>query len=165
MKMEAKIIDGKRIADEIKEGLKTRISKLNFTPGLAVIIMGEDPASRLYVKKKIEACGELGIYSEKHALPDNVTEEEVIALIGGLNSNQRIHGILVQLPLPKHINAINVINQIKPLKDVDGLHPLNMGKIFTNDSSAFISATPKGIIRLLDEEKGKSFNSHYYFVS
>ncbi|MDI6708800.1 MAG: bifunctional methylenetetrahydrofolate dehydrogenase/methenyltetrahydrofolate cyclohydrolase FolD [Candidatus Thermoplasmatota archaeon] len=147
----AKIIDGKKIAEEIQEEIKSEVSKLKnegVTPGLAVILVGENPASQVYVKNKSAACEKVGIYSETIKLAENTKEEEVLALIDEMNENKKFHGILVQLPLPKHINESRVLNRIKPEKDVDGFHPVNIGKLVIGEDT-FLPCTAAGIQQLL----------------
>ncbi len=119
-------------------------------PGLAVVIVGEDSASKVYVANKEKACAELGMYSEKYALPEETTEEELLALIKKLNSDDNIHGILVQLPLPKHLDDKTIINNILPEKDVDAFHPTNVGRIMIGDFD-FVPCTPAGIMELIHE--------------
>ena len=147
-----KIIDGKKISLEIKAELKVKIEKLvengKRRPGLAVIIVGENPASKVYVNSKVRTCETLGIYSEKYSLDVNVTEVELLKLIEQLNNKEEIDGILVQLPLPNHVDENKVIEAIKPVKDVDGFHPINLGKLIIGESM-FKSCTPYGIMELL----------------
>lgn len=149
----AEIIDGKKASLEIRTALKEEITAFklesNIVPGLAVIIVGEDPASLVYVRNKKRACEQVGINSYEIAFPSNVSEDELLECISKLNMDSKIHGILVQLPLPKHINAENVINAINPNKDVDAFHPENVGKIMTGNYT-FLPCTPAGIIDLLD---------------
>jgi methylenetetrahydrofolate dehydrogenase (NADP+) / methenyltetrahydrofolate cyclohydrolase len=160
--MPAQIIDGKTIAKEIRQQIKEQVARLVATgktpPGLAVVIAGNDPASRVYVNSKKKACAEAGIYSEEHTFPETVTEAEVIAVINQLNQSPKIHGILVQLPLPDQINERNVIESINPKKDVDGLHPSSVGNLLIG-TPTFIPCTPEGIMVLLQktgvEFKGK----------
>lgn len=147
-----KIIDGKRIAQDIEVRVKQGVQELvdkGITPGLATIIVGEHPSSKLYVKLKHLACKRVGIYSENHAFPENISQEKIISLIKTLNKRQEIHGILVQLPLPKHINDKEVIMHIAPEKDVDGFHPVNMGRMLLG-REGFVPCTPEGIIRALE---------------
>lgn len=149
----AKILSGKDISAKIKEGLKEEVKELKkegIFPGLAVIIAGDDPASRVYVNNKKKACEELGIYSEEYALSGEVSEEEILALIDELNAKDTISGILVQLPLPKHISEKKVIERINPKKDVDAFHPANVGKIMTGDYD-FVPCTPAGIMEMIAE--------------
>lgn len=126
------------------------LKEKGINPGLAVIIVGADPASRVYVNNKKRACEELGIYSEEYALPEETTKEELLALIESLNNNEKINGILVQLPVPKHIDEKTIINAIKPQKDVDAFHPVNVGKIMVGDFD-FVPCTPAGVMELIKE--------------
>jgi methylenetetrahydrofolate dehydrogenase (NADP+)/methenyltetrahydrofolate cyclohydrolase len=147
----AKIIDGKKIAEEIQEELKSEVSKLKengIIPGLAVILVGENPASQVYVKNKSIACEKVGIYSETIRLPENTKEEELLALVDKLNEDKKFNGILVQLPLPKHINESRILEKIEPKKDVDGFHPVNIGKLVQGEET-FLPCTPAGIQQLL----------------
>lgn len=150
--MTAKIIDGKLVAKTIREGLKAEVDVLKkdgIEPGIAVVLVGESPASMVYVKNKGEACRSTGIYSEEHRLPDSTEESELLALIDRLNMDARIHGILVQLPLPNHINKDKILKAISPEKDVDGFHEINMGRLFTGQEG-LVPCTPFGIIKLLE---------------
>lgn len=145
------IIDGKKTSNEIKEELKEKVIKLRSEGKeitLAVVLVGSDPASKIYVKNKQKACEYVGINSKTYELPETTSEEELLQLINELNDNQTVNGILVQLPLPKHINEELVINTISPLKDVDGFHPENVGKLSIGQDG-FVSCTPAGIIQLL----------------
>jgi len=147
----AKIIDGKQIAEGLRAELKEEVAKLkqdNIVPGLGVILVGEDPASQSYVKAKERACEEIGIYSDDNRLPADTTQQELIALINRMNADPKINGILVQLPLPKHLNESEVLLAINPDKDVDGFHPTNIGKMVAGQK-AFLPCTPHGIIQLL----------------
>lgn len=157
----AEIISGKVISAAVKDRIKNEIEELKtkgVVPGLAVIIVGDDPASKVYVGSKEKACIELGMYSEKYELPQNTTEQELLELIQKLNVDSKIHGILCQLPLPKHLNEKTVINAIDPKKDVDAFHPQNVGKIMIGDYD-FLPCTPAGIMEMLKfskiETKGK----------
>lgn len=146
-----KIIDGKMVSGIIKNRLKEEVEKLKENDvkiGLAVIIVGEDKASRIYVNNKKRTCEELGIYSEEHALPENVTMDEMLELIDDLNEREEISGILVQLPIPKHLDESKIISRISPLKDVDAFHPVNVGKIMVGNFD-FVPCTPAGIMELL----------------
>jgi len=128
--------------------LKNEVAALKekgINPGLAVIIVGDDPASRVYVNNKKKACEEIGIYSLEYALPKETTEEELISLINELNDKKEVNGILVQLPVPKHINEENIINAIDPKKDVDAFHPVNVGKIMVGNFD-FVPCTPAGVM-------------------
>ena len=149
----AKILSGKLVSARVKEEMKLEVKKLTEAgtqPGLAVVIVGDDSASQVYVANKEKACADLGIYSEKYALPAETTEEELLALIDRLNQNENIHGILVQLPLPKHLNDKIIIDHILPEKDVDAFHPANVGKIMLGDFD-FVPCTPAGIMELIKE--------------
>lgn len=145
------IIDGKAVSKAVKEQVKAECDELKakgITPGLAVIIVGDDPASQVYVRNKERACEECGFYSEKYALPENTTQEELNALVDRLNKDSRINGILCQLPLPKHLDDKEVINRIDPIKDVDAFHPVNVGAIMIGDYS-FLPCTPAGVMELI----------------
>ncbi len=149
--MAAKIIDGKLISSQIKDELKLEVDELKekgIVPGLAVVIVGEDPASQVYVGQKEKSCAALGIYSEKHALSAETTQDELIGLVGELNKNDKIHGILVQLPLPRHLDESEVLMAIDPEKDVDGFHPVNVGKLVVGEEG-YLPCTPHGIQELL----------------
>jgi methylenetetrahydrofolate dehydrogenase (NADP+)/methenyltetrahydrofolate cyclohydrolase len=150
--MSAKIISGTEIAKQIREELKKEIVELKerhgITPGLATVLVGGDPASKVYVGQKEKSCNNLGIYSERIDLPGDTSEEELLSLIEKLNKDPRIHGILVQLPLPKQINESHVIYAIDPAKDVDGFHPVNVGKMVVGEK-CFLPCTPHGILELL----------------
>ena len=148
-----RILDGKKTAQKVKDALKERVEQLKkdgLTPGLAVIIVGNDSASRVYVNNKKKACEYVGIHSEEYALPEETTQDELIALVKRLNEKADIHGILCQLPLPKHINEEAVINAIDPQKDVDAFHPVNVGKIMIGNFD-FLPCTPAGVMELIDE--------------
>jgi len=150
--MTAQIISGTEIAKQIREELKQEIDQLkekhNLILGLATVLVGEDPASQVYVGAKEKTSNALGIYSERHDLPADTSEEELLALIDKLNKDPKIHGILVQLPLPKHINETNVLFAIDPKKDVDGFHPVNVGKLMIGEPD-YLPCTPHGIQQLL----------------
>lgn len=151
--MSAKIIDGKMTSAKMRGAIHEKVEALKargITPGLAVIIVGNDPASRVYVNNKKKACAECGIYSEEYALPEETTEEELLKLVRALNERNEINGILVQLPLPKHISEDKVILTIRPEKDVDAFHKQNVGAIMTGDYE-FVPCTPAGVMALLDE--------------
>lgn len=160
--MAAKIISGKEIAQKIREELQVEVEKLKsehgITPGLAVVLVGENPASVVYVRNKEKACAAVGVYSEKHDLPADTSQEDLLALIDRLNQDPKINGILVQLPVPDQIDAKAVLEAISPEKDVDGFHPYNIGRLLTGDAT-FISCTPYGVMKMLDysgiELKGK----------
>lgn len=149
----AKIIDGKAIAATIRQEVADDTARLKaetgITPGLAVVIVGEDPGSQLYVSNKEKACAEVGFYSEKHELPATTSEEELLALVERLNDDDKIHGALVQLPLPSHIDEDKIIDTIHPMKDVDGFHPVSIGNLLIG-KPGFVPCTPHGIIVLLE---------------
>ena len=150
--MPAQIISGTEIAKQIREELKQEIDELkekhNLIPGLATVLVGEDPASQVYVGQKEKTSLALGIYSERYDLPADTGEEELISLIDKLNKDSKIHGILVQLPLPKHISETRVLYAIDPRKDVDGFHPVNVGKLMIGEPD-YLPCTPHGIQQLL----------------
>ncbi len=150
--MYAKIMEGKPVADQIKKDLIRRIAELQLegvTPGLAVIIVGDDPASSSYVRMKGKACNELGIYSQTLRMPSDYSEESLLHLIGDLNRNPKIDGILVQMPVPGHIDVGKIVRAIDPDKDVDAFHPVNVGKMLIGEKDGFLPATPHGIQELL----------------
>ena len=150
--MPAQIISGTEIAKQIREELRQEIAELkekhNLVPGLATVLVGEDPASQVYVGQKEKTSLALGIYSERHDLAADTSEEELLSLIDKLNSDHKIHGILVQLPLPKHISETRVLYAINPKKDVDGFHPVNLGKLVIGKPD-YLPCTPHGIQQLL----------------
>ena len=149
--MTAKIIEGTKIAAEIREELKVRVERLRekgVIPGLVMVRVGEDPASVSYVSGKSKASEELGIYSETIVLPEDAKEDEVLAKVEELNRDPRFHGILVQLPLPKHIDSDKVLNVIEPRKDIDGFHPVNVGRLLIGEPY-FLPCTPHGVQQLL----------------
>lgn len=150
--MTARIISGSEVAKEIRAELKQEIAELkekyNLVPGLATVLVGEDPASQVYVGQKEKTSQNLGVYSERYDLPESTSQEELIALINRLNKDPKIHGILVQLPLPKHLNEEEVLYAIDPKKDVDGFHPVNVGKLMIGEPD-YIPCTPHGIQQLL----------------
>lgn len=146
------ILSGKALAAEIEEGLKKRVDALGFTPGLDIVMVGDDPASRTYVEKKLNKAGDIGIRGRLHHLAESTTEEELLALISKLNADNSVHGFIVQLPPPKHIDPLKIIPAIDARKDADGLHPLNLGRL-AQGSPTTVSATPKGIMRLIDYYK------------
>lgn len=159
--MAARIIDGKAIAAKQRAQAAERVKKLaalGITPGLAVVIVGEDPASQVYVRMKEKACEEVGVYSEKHELPADTTQEDLLALVERLNGRENIDGVLVQLPLPDHIDEDAIIDAISVEKDVDGFHPISVGHLVIG-KDAFLPCTPHGVMVLLEESgvdlKGK----------
>jgi len=150
--MAAQIISGTEVAKEIRAELKQEIAELkekhNVVPGLVTVLVGADPASQVYVGQKEKTSQNLGIYSERYDLPENTSQEELLALIDKLNNDPKINGILVQLPLPKHLNETEVLYAINPKKDVDGFHPVSLGKLMIGEPD-FIPCTPHGIQQLL----------------
>lgn len=149
--MTAHIIDGKAIAAQMREELKQRVAALKtqgITPGLAVILVGDDPASKSYVTAKEQACHDIGMYSSDNRIAATTTQAELLALIDQFNKDPKIHGILVQLPLPKHINEEAVLLAVDPKKDVDGFHPINVGRMVVGQD-AYLPCTPHGVIQLL----------------
>ena len=150
--MSAVIIDGKQVAKDIRAELEAQVRQLKaekgIVPGLAVVLVGQDPASQSYVTAKEKACAEIGIYSDDNRLPAETSEAELLALISKLNADPKIHGILVQLPLPKHIDESRVILAIAPEKDVDGFHPVSVGKMVIGEKT-FLPCTPHGVLQLL----------------
>jgi methylenetetrahydrofolate dehydrogenase (NADP+)/methenyltetrahydrofolate cyclohydrolase len=146
------VIDGRAIAAQILHELAQRVAELKqrgVTPGLAFVRVGEDPASKVYVGRKEKACAELGVFSEIHVLPEKTAETELLALVAKLNSDPRMHGILVQAPVPKHIRESKIYSAVSPDKDVDGFHPFNVGKLMLGDATGFRPCTPAGIVELL----------------
>ena len=150
--MTARIIDGKSIAKELRESLAPRVAALKeqgITPGLTVIVVGDDPASAIYVRNKERACVKLGMNSQVLRFPAETTQEEILNTVRLLNQDDSVHGILVQLPLPRHIDEQAVLRAIDPDKDVDGFHAMNAGRLM-NGESGFVACTPKGVMRLLE---------------
>jgi methylenetetrahydrofolate dehydrogenase (NADP+)/methenyltetrahydrofolate cyclohydrolase len=152
----AEIIDGKEVSQHIRKEVSEEVRKLKeetgIVPGLAAVLVGDNAASEIYVRNKRKACGEAGIYSEEYKLPEETTEGDLLSLIKKLNEDEKIHGILVQLPLPKHINEAKILRAVSPSKDIDGFHPENVGYL-VEGNPRFIPCTPHGIIRLLDYYK------------
>jgi methylenetetrahydrofolate dehydrogenase (NADP+)/methenyltetrahydrofolate cyclohydrolase len=149
--MTAQIIDGKQVAADMRVELKEQVAELKekgIVPGLGVILVGEDPASKSYVTAKERACENIGIYSDNNRLPAETSQEELMALVEKMNKDPKINGILVQLPLPKGLNEAEVLLAIDPAKDVDGFHPVNVGKMVVGEK-AFLPCTPHGVIQLL----------------
>ena len=148
------LIDGKSLANKIHTQVANEVEKLkqeqNIVPGLAVILVGDDPASHAYVKMKAKACEKVGFYSITHNMPDTISQDEIIATIEMMNHNPRIDGILVQLPLPKHIDTNKILEVIDPKKDVDGFHPYNVGRLATN-LDGFVPCTPLGVMKMFEE--------------
>ena len=163
--MSAKLIDGNAIAREVRAEWKTRAERLTeqgSQPGLAVVIVGDNPASSVYVRNKAKACGETGIYSEIHDFPENASQDEVIRRVQELNQNPKIHGILVQLPLPRHFESNKVIASIAVEKDVDGFHLYNVGALVTGNT-VFPPCTPYGVMKML-EKSGVAIEGQYAVV-
>lgn len=146
------IIDGKHVSQVMRDDITSEVAKLKsqgIIPGLAVVILGNNPASQSYVRSKERTCNKLGMHSEKYELPEETSEEELLKLIDKLNKDSKIHGILVQLPLPKHIDEFHIIESMDPKKDVDGFHPINVGKLSIG-LDGLKSCTPYGIVKLLE---------------
>jgi methylenetetrahydrofolate dehydrogenase (NADP+)/methenyltetrahydrofolate cyclohydrolase len=148
------LIDGKSLAQKVQTSVATEVEQLkqekNIVPGLAVILIGDDPASHAYVKMKAKACEKVGFYSITHHMPDTISQDEIIATIEMMNANPRIDGILVQLPLPKHVDTDKILEVIDPKKDVDGFHAYNVGRLVTNLES-FVACTPLGVMKMFEE--------------
>jgi methylenetetrahydrofolate dehydrogenase (NADP+)/methenyltetrahydrofolate cyclohydrolase len=164
--MSAKIIDGKHIAEEIRAELKEQVDTLKeqgIVPGLGVILVGEDPASQSYVTAKERACEKIGIYSDDNRLPAETTQEELLALVDRMNADPKINGILVQLPLPGHIDEAAVLLAIDPDKDVDGFHPMNVGKMMVGEE-AFLPCTPHGVVQMLVRSGVETSGAHVVVV-
>jgi methylenetetrahydrofolate dehydrogenase (NADP+)/methenyltetrahydrofolate cyclohydrolase len=150
--MPAEVISGKDMAMSIREEVKQRVAGLKesgLNPGLAVVLLGEDPASQVYVRSKNKAATEAGIYSRQITLPEDTSEDELLGIVAGLNADPEIHGVLIQLPLPDQIDEANVLLAIDPAKDVDGFHPVNVGRLATGDPEAPAPCTPSGVIQML----------------
>jgi methylenetetrahydrofolate dehydrogenase (NADP+)/methenyltetrahydrofolate cyclohydrolase len=159
----AEIIDGRAVADEVVQTVKRLTGELvdakAITPGLAVVIVGEDPASQVYVSSKSRKAKECGFHSVQHTLPAETSEEQLVAIVRDLNADPAIHGILVQLPLPAHIDAGRIIQAIAPEKDVDGFHYINVGKLGTGElDTAFVPCTPAGSMLLIERVRGKDLS-------
>jgi methylenetetrahydrofolate dehydrogenase (NADP+) / methenyltetrahydrofolate cyclohydrolase len=163
----AKLIDGTVIAQAMRADLTAEIAALKAqgtTPGLAAVLVGENPASATYVRMKGKACDEAGLYHETIERPADMSEADLLALVDRLNADPKIHGILVQLPLPKHINTGRVLLRIDPAKDVDGFHPVNVGKVSSGDRSGFRPATPYGVQQLLVRSDVQTTGAHAVIV-
>ncbi len=164
--MSAKIIDGKQIAADIREELKEEVAALKengVVPGLGVILVGDDPASQSYVSAKEKACENIGIYSDDNRLPADTTEEDLLALVNRMNNDPKINGILVQLPLPKHINESAVLLAVNPDKDVDGFHPMSVGKMMIGEET-FVPCTPHGVVQMLIRSGVETSGAHVVVV-
>ncbi|HIQ27245.1 MAG TPA: bifunctional methylenetetrahydrofolate dehydrogenase/methenyltetrahydrofolate cyclohydrolase FolD [Sulfurovum sp.] len=148
------LIDGKSLASKVQSSVSAEVEQLkqekNIVPGLAVILIGDDPASHAYVKMKAKACEKVGFYSITHHMPDTISQDEIIATIEMMNANPRIDGILVQLPLPKHVDTDKILEVIDPKKDVDGFHAYNVGRLVTK-LDAFVACTPLGVMKMFEE--------------
>ena len=151
--MSFELIDGKLVSNNIRQEIKEKVSSLlskhSQVPGLAAVLVGDNPASEIYVRNKRKACADVGIYSEEYKLPEDTTQDELLKIIDGLNNNDKINGILVQLPLPNHIDESLILKAVSPQKDVDGFHPVNAGLLFQGEQK-FIACTPHGIIKMLE---------------
>lgn len=158
------ILDGKKLRDKIIENLKAKVDTFDEKPTLVVILVGENPASKIYVNNKKKMAEKIGIHSEVINYPANITEEELLDKIEELNNNKKVTAILVQLPLPKHISKDNVMNKIIPSKDVDGFTPYNFGKLFSGETPTVYPCTPKGILLLLDEYNIEIEGKHVVIV-
>jgi methylenetetrahydrofolate dehydrogenase (NADP+)/methenyltetrahydrofolate cyclohydrolase len=165
--MTAEIISGKKIAEEMRAEMKKEIAELKskhkLVPGLAVVLVGENPASVVYVRNKKKSCEETGVNSIEHKLPQDTPEADLLALVDKLNNDDAVHGILVQLPLPKQIDENKVLNKILPSKDVDGFHPFNVGRMLVGDP-IFLPCTPHGVQQMLVRSGAKVEGSHVVIV-
>jgi methylenetetrahydrofolate dehydrogenase (NADP+)/methenyltetrahydrofolate cyclohydrolase len=164
--MTAAIIDGKKIAADIRDELKREVGELKkkgIVPGLGVVLVGDDPASKSYVTAKERACEEIGIFSDDNRLPASTSQDELLAVVNRMNADPRIHGILVQLPLPKHLNESAVLLAVSPEKDVDGFHPVNVGRMVIGEK-AFLPCTPHGCIQILARSGVKTDGAHVVVV-
>ena len=164
--MSARLIDGKAIAERMRAELAARVARLKsagITPGLAVVIVGDDPASKMYVRNKARACEAIGMHSEVHALAGDISQANLVEFVRHLDQDDRVHGMLVQLPLPKHLDARAVIEAIAPQKDVDGFHYQNVGALVVGEP-AFYPCTPWGVMRMLEHEGVAVEGSHAVVV-
>jgi methylenetetrahydrofolate dehydrogenase (NADP+) / methenyltetrahydrofolate cyclohydrolase len=165
--MSAKVLDGTAIGKAIRDEVAVQVARFKGTgrrPGLAAVLVGEDPASTVYVRSKGKACEEAGMHSVTIRLPADAPEAELLSTVDRLNADPEIHGILVQLPLPKHINSEKVLRRIDPAKDVDGFHPMNVGKLVTGDKTAFRPATPYGVQQMLIRSGIETKGAHAVIV-
>jgi methylenetetrahydrofolate dehydrogenase (NADP+) / methenyltetrahydrofolate cyclohydrolase len=165
--MSARILDGAVIGKAIRDEVAAEVARMkrgSRKPGLAAVLVGEDPASAVYVRSKGKACEEAGMHSVTVRLPPDTPESELLATVDRLNADPEIHGILVQLPLPKHINSEKVLRRIDPAKDVDGFHPMNVGKLVTGDKTAFRPATPYGVQQMLIRSGIETKGAHAVIV-
>ena len=164
--MDTRIIDGLALARRLRAGLRERAERLaarGSRPGLAVVIVGDDPASKVYVRNKVIACGDVGVHSEHVELPSATAQADLLARIAALNADPRIHGILVQLPLPRHIAGAKVLAAIAPEKDADGFHPLNVGLLVTGHPRV-VPCTPAGVMAILEAEGVNPWGQHAVVV-
>ena len=165
--MSARVLDGTALAQAIRAEVAQEVARLSRNgrkPGLAAVLVGEDPASAVYVRSKGQACEEAGMHSVTLRLPASTSEAELLETVDRLNADAEIHGILVQLPLPKHINSEKVLRRIDPAKDVDGFHPVNVGKLVTGDATAFRPATPYGVQQMLIRSGIETRGAHAVIV-
>ena len=162
--MTAKIIDGRAIALSLREQIKEKVRTFSSSPCIAFILVGEHPASQIYVRNKIKACEETGIETKALYLEEDITQTALLGVINALNKDETVHGILVQLPLPDHIHLHAVLSSIEPQKDVDGFHPLNTGKLTSGMGGGFIPCTPKGILKLIYHTKGTDLSGLHAVV-
>ena len=165
--MSAELISGKEMAVSIREEIKERVTGLKedgLTPGLAVVLLGEDPASQVYVRSKNKAATEAGIYSRQITMSEDTSEDELLGVVSGLNADPEIHGILVQLPLPDQIDETNVLSAIDPAKDVDGFHPVNVGRLASGDPNALAPCTPAGVVEMLLRSGNDTAGKHVVVV-
>ena len=163
----AKLIDGLQLSSEIRAELAAEVEELRrdgIVPGLAVVLVGNDPASEVYVRSKTRACEQLGMKGRTLHFPEDVSKDELFGAIDGLNADPRVHGILVQLPIPAHLPYKSVLEHIAPDKDVDGFHPLNNGRAFVGDPRGFVPATPAGIMEMLRREEIPTHGRHVVIV-
>ena len=165
--MSTELISGKEMAASIREEIKERVTGLKedgLTPGLAVVLLGEDPASQVYVRSKNKAATEAGIYSRQITMSEDTSEDELLGVVSGLNADPEIHGILVQLPLPDQIDETNVLSAIDPAKDVDGFHPVNVGRLASGDPNALAPCTPAGVVEMLLRSGNDPVGKHVVVV-
>ncbi|MFC1492863.1 bifunctional methylenetetrahydrofolate dehydrogenase/methenyltetrahydrofolate cyclohydrolase FolD [candidate division KSB1 bacterium] len=162
----AKIIDGNEISKQIKSEIKDRIAVLkekSIVPGLGVVLVGDDPASQVYVRMKEKDCEEVGIYTETRRLPEDTPQQEIIDIVDSFNADEKFHGILVQHPLPGHMNEVEVFDRILPSKDVDGFHPFNVGKLLIGERT-FVACTPFGVLEMLNRSGYSPEGKHAVIV-
>jgi methylenetetrahydrofolate dehydrogenase (NADP+)/methenyltetrahydrofolate cyclohydrolase len=165
--VDEKIIDGTKLAGQVKVEVAAKVAALKargITPGLSVVLVGDDPASAVYVGAKERTCKELGMHGETIRRPATISQEELLEIVDRLNADDRVHGILVQMPLPKHMNAETVIRRIRPDKDVDGFHPINVGKLLIGEKDGFAPCTPAGVLYMLKACKVPTSGAHCVIV-